>query len=268
MIRTLALTLLVGAACGCDDEVTRRPQPGGDGDGDGDSDSDSDADGDSDGDADGDADPDREYFPMPVGARWVYDEERADGTHVTLTDEIVDCQDLAVVDCDTGEEPTFHTTVLRSSASNDPNEALTQYLTDDGAIVMRVFQEVTVDGQITFTQSYSPGFLRFDRGLTRIGDTTDESHLRCETDLATGEVTEIVKSYLWEVLAIEDVSVPAGDYADAVVFERVNLDSGETVHHWYVPGVGKVLEEESDGDLVLRREALTSYAAGTEACPR
>jgi hypothetical protein len=273
-MKAIAVTLVLSTSWGCGEEERRRLPPPGDGDADADADTDADADGDTDADgdgdadADGDADPSQNYFPLPVGSQWIYDEERDDGTHVTLTNEIVDCQDLAVVDCDTGAEHTSHTTVFSANASNDPNEDTTQYLADDGTIVMRIFQEMLVDGQVTFTQSYSPGFLRFDRDLIGIGETGDESHLRCETDLATGEVTEIIKSYMWEVLAVEDVSVPAGDFEDARLYERVNLDSGETVRHWYVANVGKVLEQEIEGDIVIRQEALTEYTIGTEECPR
>ena len=247
--------------CGGDDP------PGTEGDGDADSDSDSDTDSDSDGDsdADGDAEP-PDYFPLNPGTSWEYLEDAPGGGRRTLQKGITGCQTITFPDCETGNDVSFQTYVWDSSGSANPDENGIAYMAVVDGSVQRVRQQMLALGQVAFTQRYSPGFLRFPAPPLDDGRQIDNTHLRCETDEATGIVSEITKHYRWTIEAHEAVDVQAGHFDDCIRMRRVNVDTSETKIYWNCSGVGKVLEHQVDGVTIIAREELTSYAIGSDPC--
>jgi hypothetical protein len=174
-------------------------------------------------------------------------------------------------ECGTGETVTADAVVWRSSGSNDPEENGISYLVTTGDGIYRVRQERQDLGEPEpeVVRAYAPGFLRFPLGPLAVGDERDDEHLRCEDDTTEDPPThtEEPKRYHFVVESFDTVDLgDAGVFPDAVAIRRENLDSHEVKRFWFAPGVGKVLEQELDGDEVLREERLVSFEAGTEAC--
>ncbi|MBI2897694.1 MAG: hypothetical protein HYY06_29310 [Deltaproteobacteria bacterium] len=224
-----------------------------------------------------------DYFPVASGSRWTYTETRPEGGPVTLEKEISACESVTFADCETGEPRTFEASRHESIGSNDPEENGISYLvgSDDG--ILRVLQDMfdncdTGTCDLEFQQRYSPGFLRFPSGDLGAGRSIGATHTRCEIDCHAAEgaceergaahaeaMTIEEKRYDWTIDLVEDVSVPAGEFT-ALRMTRVNGDTGETKRYWFAQDVGKVLEQEVDGETVRREEKLESYEIGTTTC--
>lgn len=211
-----------------------------------------------------------DYFPLTIGTRWEYDDVH-DGLTVRLFKSMTECApDLTFDDCASGEPITVQAAVQSATDSNNPEEAGNTFLTRGEDGFYRVRQEVQDAGEPEpeVIRTYSPGFFRFPRGTLTTGAQWTAEHHRCEDDTTEDPPTHVEadKSYEWLLEDIESVTVDAGTFEGAVKLRRVTSGTGETKVYWYAPGVGKVLEQELDGETVLREERLVSYEIGTEEC--
>jgi hypothetical protein len=211
-----------------------------------------------------------DYFPVTVGMSWEY-EDVHDAVTERLFKSMTDCApDLTFDDCATGSPLTVQAVVQASTGSNNPEEAGSSFLIrlDDG--FYRVRQEVQDAGEPEpeVVRTYSPGFFRFPRDTLTTGAEWTSEHHRCEDDSTVDPPTHVEadKSYQWLLEDIETVTVEAGTFEGAVKLRRITVGSGETKLYWFAPGVGKVLEQEVEGDTVLREERLVSYEIGAESC--
>lgn len=213
-----------------------------------------------------------DYYPVTVGTRWEYDDiDVAGDVTERLFKSMTDCEAKTFDDCATGEPVTVQTVVQSSTGSNNPEEAGSTFLIrlDDG--FYRIRQEVQDAGEPEpeIVRTYSPGFFRFPRGRLTIGTAFTTEHERCEDDTTVDPPVihaQSSKTYEWLLEDIETVTVEAGTFEGAVKLRRVTVGSGETKLYWFAPGVGKVLEQEVEGEAVVREERLVSYEIGTEEC--
>ncbi len=213
-----------------------------------------------------------DYYPVTVGTFWEYDDiDVADGLTERLFKSMTECAAETFDDCATGEPITVQTVVQSSTGSNNPEEAGSTFLIrlDDG--FYRIRQEVQDAGEPEpeVVRTYSPGFFRFPRGTLTVGTQWTSQHHRCEDDTTVDPPThlEADKSYEWLLEDIETITVEAGTFEGAVKLRRVSGgNTPETKLYWFAPGVGKVLEQEVEGETVLREERLVSYDIGTEEC--
>jgi hypothetical protein len=137
-------------------------------------------------------------------------------------------------------------------------------LTIDGTGIYRTYKENTVKGQVVFTVTYEPSFLRYDEAWTQIGQSatlTDNWTQTCVqmssvSKCAPGAMTPGMTTHTFTVLNPKvSVSVPAGTF-DTVEIQRVDPATEETKLMWFAAGVGKVREEVPATRAI---EELTSY---------
>jgi len=202
-----------------------------------------------------------DYFPLAVGARWTYANLDDAGGETTLIKEITRCEDVAFLDCVTGEDRAHVTYVQETTGSEDAEDSNINYLEANEDGIVRVQQDFVSGAAIDHYVTYSPSFVRLFDGP--YGDGREESfeHARCEYD-ATGLREQTTRNYLHRVIGREEVTVEAGTY-DALVIERVE-DDGDTKRYYYALGVGKVLEEDFASGT---SEELQSFVAGEGSCP-
>jgi hypothetical protein len=212
-----------------------------------------------------------DYYPLTVGTLWEYDDiDVADGLTERLFKSITECAvGLTFDDCTSGSPITVQAAVQSSTGSNNPEEAGSTFLIrrDDG--FYRIRQEVQDAGEPEpeIVRTYSPGFFRFPRGDLSPGREWTSEHHRCEDDTTVDPPSHVEedKTYEWLLEDIETVTVEAGTFEGVIKLRRIAAN-GETKLYWFAPDVGKVLEQEVDGETVLREERLVSYEMGTEAC--
>jgi hypothetical protein len=138
-----------------------------------------------------------------------------------------------------------------------------EYIYDDGTRAVRKRHEIFDDtSTLTKTRDYEPGFLRFDRSRTTVGDNWAEEYTRYTDTIDGTPVTENVSGYLYEILGPETVTVPAGTF-DCTVLQRTST-SGASVEikiYYFAPGVGKV-KEITEG---TKEEVLVEYQVASTA---
>jgi hypothetical protein len=187
------------------------------------------------------------YLPIAVGNRWVYDEVLAStGANLAIvTKEVIGTETHNGVK-----------TFVRVTTETNSTESKRAHWRVHGKRIMRLDQDrIGADGTLLTSREYDPGFLRFDDGLTEVGATLQEQHLRSEYDATGLLVDQKHKEYTWTVEASDDeVTVPAGTFVCLRV-RRVDADVGNE-QFWYAEGVGVV--KEDDG---LEQELLREYIA-------
>ena len=204
--------------------------------------------------------PGGDLYPLAVGDAWLYEE--TDGADVTQNQhEVIDRIERDFAYDDTDALPVFvveDTFPTGESSDTDvaPGGWRLEYVHDDGTRVARLRQDVYDDtGALTKTRDYAPGFLRLDRGRIEVGDQWAEEYTRYSDTLDGSAVTQEVVSYLYEVMAPETATVPAGTF-DCTVIQRTETigSSPEIKRYYFAAGVGKV--REVTGGKV---EELVSY---------
>jgi hypothetical protein len=205
-----------------------------------------------------------DLYPLAVGDSWLY-RETDQGDETLIRYEVL-ALETKTFGHGVGERDVFviENTFPTGDSGSDTDAAggsRVQFVSDDGTVAPRLRHEVyDTDGILTKFRDYVPGFLRFDRGKATEGTQWVEELTRYSDPLdGTGEVEE-EESYLYEVMAPETVTVPAGTF-DCVVWKRIETAStGETKMYYFAPGVGKV--REITGAKV---EELLSYTVGQPA---
>jgi len=217
-----------------------------------------------------------DLYGIRVGARWVYantDYTASGGPQKTdLIKEIVGCEEITFIDCDTGQERTHNTYVQETTGGNisatNPREEerrLYMILTDEGLV--RVRQDFIYDDVLDHFVTYSPYFMRVPGGPYSDGRQWEFAHKRCEYDPAGTELGVTERRYLHEVRdADERASVAAGEF-ETVHFQRTDLGDGDVKEFWYAAGIGKVMEEGYVvSGFLVSDELLEEFRAGDRTC--
>ena len=207
-----------------------------------DGDTDNDVDGDVDGGADSDSNPDsdgdsNDYFPMEVGDYWIYKESSPSGEielKYSVTDKVKKNFGTAV-----GEREVF----VVENTFDENNERRIQFIEDDGVRAVRHFHEVyDLDGNLTKTRLFVPGFLRLDRAKLSVGLEWTETVKRT-TDTKDGSAPRLdVVAYEYKVLSLDQQVTIKGKTYFCYTFQRHDEVDHEDKVYWYAPDIGKVRE--------------------------
>jgi hypothetical protein len=190
------------------------------------------------------------YLPLAVGASWVLhetDPQSGDSADKTTTVEAYE---------DVGPthpgKKAFRVRVEKLSGVSVYWEGIeagltVRYRNDDydlgGALIDRVVNR--------------PYRLKLDESPERLVAGTAYTQNYTATTTDSGGTTVKAEMDQWSVVApSESVTVPAGEFDDALHIRRIGNDSGtKQKDYWYVRGVGKVKEDGSNHQV----EELMSY---------
>ena len=183
-----------------------------------------------------------EYYPTDLGNIWVL--ETADGTErVTYTieaaEERIDGKEIAL----------FKRTAETAGTDETTGEVYFVHFDEDGVKLHKVVAEL---GSIfgTATAVLSPPVLFFPASL-EVGDTWE---FTLETEVILSGPISV--TYVYEVIAVEDVVTPAGTFENCL---KVQIDSRivstsstsrTTSYQWFALNVG-VVRVETDQELVF-----------------
>ncbi len=192
----------------------------------------------------------KDYYPTVAGATWTYFHSSRGGWEETVVME-------------QGEESDQF--VLKDTENPD-GESSENTLTRDGTAILRTDKRQLVDGELAFSVTYDPGFLRFDESwLDEDTPFEDErSYVRTETDVGESPKTPRDRVHIFTVeLLSETVEVEGGIFRNCIRVRR-QRESDETTTataaattdtatqddqgklFWFAPGVGKVKEQNLD----------------------
>ena len=202
------------------------------------------------------------HYPLIDGATWVYHHEYPQNPGRMPWDEIANMRMGTFED-----EPAF----ILEDEEDAQGERSSSTMLIDGTRIFRVYKEVNVNGQLAFTTTYDPGFLRYDEAWADTGDEAQplsyESLQNCvmasaASKCAAGAMRMEMTTHTFKVVSRSvSVTTKAGTF-DTVQIERTNLGDpaiagdDEVKQYWYARGVGKVRELDLQ---TLATEELTSY---------
>jgi hypothetical protein len=216
-------------------DSTAEGDAGGDG-GDGDSDGDS--------DTDGDGDADNDYYPMAVGDFWTYRE--TEGSVITeFTYEVTGTETMDF-GRDTGERTVF----VMENTFQSSSEGRTQYVEDEGDRVVRHQQDIyDAQGNFTKQRNFYPGFLRFDRTKTTVGDKWTETITRVSDPKDNSTPTEDQVTYQYEILSVDNVVTIESQSYTCIEVKRTDITDPEVKYYWFAKGIGKVQEQTGSSKI-------------------
>ena len=181
---------------------------------------------------------DNPYFPLPPGARWVYEGRVEDGLERTVVEVTGDTRVVMGVTC----------VVVRDTVTLDGEviEDTVDWFAQDADGAVWYFGEETYeyeDGEIVSTEgAWEAGVDGAQPGIVmparpRVGDSYRQEYYQGEAEDAA------------EVLSLtESATVPVGRYDDVLVTEDVNPLEPEVVEHkYYARGVGPILTVQVQG---------------------
>lgn len=181
---------------------------------------------------------DNPYFPLPPGARWVYEGRVGDGLERTVVDVTGDTRVVMGVTC----------VVVRDTVSLDGEviEDTFDWFAQDADGAVWYFGEETSeyeDGEIVSTEgAWEAGVDGAQPGIAmparpQVGDSYRQEYYASEAE-DTAEVLSLTES----------ATVPVGTYEDLLVTEDINPLEPEVVEHkYYARGVGPILTVQVQG---------------------
>ena len=117
---------------------------------------------------------DKDYVPLKVGNRWVFDEVSV-ATSVRLGEVVKEVTGEEVF----GETNTF---VMTTTQTNSPIIKRSNWSAATGRIARMRQQRLSSTEILLSTRTYEPGFLRFDPRFAQAATQITEDHLRQEFD--------------------------------------------------------------------------------------
>jgi hypothetical protein len=181
---------------------------------------------------------DNPYFPLPPGARWVYEGRVEDGLERTVVDVTGDTRVVMGVTC----------VVVRDTVTLDGEviEDTFDWFAQDADGAVWYFGEETYeyeDGEIVSTEgAWEAGVDGAQPGIAmparpQVGDSYRQEYYAGEAE-DTAEVLSLTES----------ATVPVGTYEDLLVTEDINPLEPEVVEHkYYARGVGPILTVQVQG---------------------
>jgi len=201
------------------------------------------------------------YQPLVVGAQWVY--------QVTDTNNVAYTKNSSVVSYEDVGGAFAGTMTYKLSESVKSSTQYTWYQMTDTDVRRLHDESLDSSGALSDDDWYTPYNLRIDEAPEHLtaGAAWQLSYDDAKTSAKKGTSKTTTTTENWSCDAVgETVTVPAGTFT-AVRITRADTASGGSVKtQWFVPGVGKVREENNSGHL----EVLTSYtipADPTQASP-
>ena len=189
------------------------------------------------------------YQPLAVGGVWAYQVTDTNNVAYTKTSTVTAFEDVGGAFAGTMAYKTSET--VKSSTQ------YTWYQVTDTDVRRLHDQSLDATGALSSDDWYTPYNLRIDETPEHLTAgatwqlTYQDAHTSAKKPPKTTSVTEN-----WSCDAVnETVTVPAGTFS-AVRITRTDTSSGGSAKtQWFVPGVGKVREQNNSGHL----EVLTSY---------
>ena len=180
-----------------------------------------------------------DYYPMAVGAFWKYRETQPGLTPIELTYTITKKEKKTFGDI-TGEREVF----FMENTFDVNEEYRVQYIEDDGVRAVRHGHDVYTDEGWKKVRTYTPGFLRFDRGKVAVGEKWEETVSSVTVDAK--ETKTQTTTYEFEVLRVgTPVTIGIGTF-NCIQLKRKDSADSETKLYWYAPGIGKIREQTLD----------------------
>jgi hypothetical protein len=189
------------------------------------------------------------YQPLAVGAVWVFQVTDTNNVAYTKTSTVTAFEDAGGAFAGTMAYKTSET--VKSSTQ------YTWYQTTDTDVRRLHDQQLDSSGALSSDDWYTPYDLRIDESPEHLtaGATWqlsyEDAHTSAKKPPKTTTITEN-----WSCDSVnENVTVPAGTFSAVRVTRTDTASGGSAKTQWFVPGVGKIREQNDSGHL----EVLTSY---------
>ncbi len=203
-------------------------------------------------------------YGLQVGAKWTF--LRTDD--VLRWKEITGCEDVLVIDPETGEH-----NVVRAYVRENRSEFGTtsvHYLIEDDEGVKRVRRDDVDEGELTMIATYKPAGPRLYNGPYHDGQQWSFSQLNGEfypwSFESRGASTT---SAVDEVLIVEDIEVMAGTFTTLLVERQWDANTAHGVQSHYATAAGEVRERTEWPTTPLptvQIEELVAYTPGYGSC--
>ncbi|HLT31637.1 MAG TPA: hypothetical protein VK013_16485 [Myxococcaceae bacterium] len=181
-------------------------------------------------------------YPLTVGSSWTY----------RITDD-VEVFEKEIEVLERGPVPDGSGVTAARVHSTQPHLAEDSWMVERDGLVFRVFEEDFRDDMLLRTTTWTPAIMKSVATAREAGWA--ESFTSEETvAFPSGETQVEAQTYVWRVVGVESVTVPAGTF-EAVKIERVRPDKPEKLRtYWLVEGVGKVKETGERLEELLKYE--------------
>jgi hypothetical protein len=189
------------------------------------------------------------YQPLAVGATWVYQVTDTNNVAYTKNSSVESLEDAG---------GSFAGTMAYKVTENVKNSTqYTWYQMTDTDVRRLHDQQLDASGAVSSDDWYMPYNLRVDESPehTKAGATWQLSYMDAHTSAKKPPKTTTTTEN-WSVDAVmETVTVPAGTFSALRITRTDTASGGSAKTQWFVPGVGKIREQNNTGHL----EVMTSY---------
>lgn len=186
-------------------------------------------------------------YPLSVGSSWTY----------RITDD-VEVFEKALEVMERGPAPDGSGVTAVRVHSTQPHLTEDSWMVERDGLIYRVWEEDFREGALLRTTTWSPAIMK-SVSISREAGWAESFTSEEIIEFPSGDVQEDEKTYVWRVVGVESVTVPAGTF-EAVKVERVRPDKPDKLRtYWLVEGVGKVKETGE------RLEELLHYEVRTDA---
>jgi len=189
------------------------------------------------------------YQPLVIGASWVY--------QVTDTNNVAYTKNSAVTSFEDAGGAFAGTMAYKITENVKNSTQYTWYQMTDTDVRRLHDQELDSSGALSSDDWYSPYNLRVDEAPEHLTEgakwqlTYQDDHTSAKKPPKSTTTTED-----WSTDAVsETVTVPAGTFSAVRITRTDTATGGSAKTQWFVPGVGKIREQNNTGHL----EELTSY---------
>jgi hypothetical protein len=189
------------------------------------------------------------YQPLAVGATWTYQVTDTGNVAYTKTSTVGSLEDAG---------GAFAGTMAYKVSENVKNSTqYTWYQMTDTDVRRLHDQQLDSSGALSSDDWYTPYNLRVDESPDKLtaGAMWQLSYQDDHTSPKKGAKTTMVTENWSTDAAGETVTVPAGTFSAVRVTRTDTAPGGSAKTQWFVPGVGKIREQNNSGHL----EVLTGY---------
>lgn len=197
------------------------------------------------------------YFPLIDGSRYEYLHSNGGWTEIV---------EIAAAEGGAFEQ--------HQSGDPDGESSTSTFEVVDGD-VLRVAEDQSIDGELVYSATYDPGFLRFSAAWVdeEVGFEETRTYDRTETEAGMEPKDPQPRAHTFKVESVsETVTVPAGTFRDCLRIRRQRALDDPSIDdpmsqeeqdklYWFAPGVGKVREENTMSGTT---EVLVTYELGEE----
>lgn len=175
--------------------------------------------------------PEQSLYPISTGSTWTY---RITEVGLAPFDKVIEVLGPQALPGSPGSSAVL----VRSVQPHLQEDA---YLVERDGFVMRVREEDSKQGTVARTTTWAPATLKSLAAEREPGWSASFTTQETVSFPGAGQEQK-ERVYVWRVLGLETVTVPAGTF-EAVKVERARPDKPEALRtYWLVPGLGKVKE--------------------------